>query len=61
MIKTAREQWPGELLSRSQMLRRYVLIGNGKLKNVPPADVKRMAFELQKSMAVPDTQLKSSR
>ena len=59
IYKSAREQWPGELLSRSEILRRYIVIGVAKLKNVSPQDAKRMAFDLQKSMTVPDTRLSS--
>lgn len=59
IYKAAREQCPGELLSRSEILRRYILIGVSKLKNVSPQDAKRMAFELQASMHVSDTRLKS--
>jgi hypothetical protein len=43
-------QWPKEVLSRAEICRRYVLVGIEALKNVPPADRKRLAHELQASM-----------
>lgn len=57
--EAASKQWPGETLSHSEVLRRYVLIGIGTLKNVSPQDAKRLAHELQCSMPVGDTRLKS--
>jgi hypothetical protein len=53
-IQQAAKQWPAETLSRSEILRRYVLAGVESLKNIPPDDAARLAREFQASIRVPE-------
>jgi hypothetical protein len=57
--QAAVRQWPGELLSRPEICRRYLLIGMETLKNLSDADRTRLAQELQASMAAEDQRLRS--
>ena len=57
--RAAARQWPGETLSRSEIIRRYVLVGIAALRIAPAAEIARMAHELQASMLASDERLRT--
>ena len=56
--QAAAKLWPTEMLSRSEILRRYVLAGVESLRNLSPRDAAQLARQFQDSIIVPDARLR---
>ena len=57
--QAASRQWPGEVLSRAEICRRYFLVGMETLKNISDADRVRLAHQFQASIEAEDQRLRS--
>ena len=53
------KQWPGEVLSRREICRRYLLAGIEGLKGLPEADRSRLAHKFQDSMTTEEKRLRT--